>query len=113
MVANWQGTSGGSYGDAWKMWHTGADEVEKALAIMADLLGQAGKTFASQEQANAAEVDMSWTARDQTAVPSWQTAAHRLAPAACRRVSPMTITGSWAPASRSRPACPGRFASDR
>ncbi|WP_431233246.1 WXG100 family type VII secretion target [Mycolicibacterium psychrotolerans] len=56
MLANWQGSSGGSYGDAWKMWHTGADEVEKALAIMADLLGHAGKTFASQEQANAAEV---------------------------------------------------------
>lgn len=56
MLAGWQGTSGGSYGDAWKMWHSGADEVEKALAIMAELLGQAGKTFASQEQANAEQV---------------------------------------------------------
>jgi WXG100 family type VII secretion target len=56
MLSGWQGTSGGSYGDAWKLWHRGADEVEQALAIMAELLGQAGKAFASREQVSAEEL---------------------------------------------------------
>ncbi|MCI4676805.1 WXG100 family type VII secretion target [Candidatus Mycolicibacterium alkanivorans] len=51
MLTGWQGCSGRAFGDAWRMWHQGADEVEKALAIMADLLGQAAKGFESHEQA--------------------------------------------------------------
>ncbi len=56
MLAGWQGTAGGSYGEAWNQWHRGADEVERALEIMAALLGQAGKTFAAQEQTSAQEL---------------------------------------------------------
>ena len=56
MLAGWQGTSGGAYGDAWRMWHEGADEVEKALAIMADLLGEAAKGFESNEQSSSAQL---------------------------------------------------------
>ena len=56
MLAGWQGTAGGSYGDAWATWHRGADEVGQALAIMAKLLGEAGKAFESREQASASEL---------------------------------------------------------
>ena len=38
------------------MWHEGADEVEKALAIMADLLGEAAKGFESNEQSSSAQL---------------------------------------------------------
>jgi WXG100 family type VII secretion target len=51
MLATWQGSSGGAYSDVWTKWHQGADEVEKGLATMAHLLGQAGKGFEEHEQA--------------------------------------------------------------
>jgi WXG100 family type VII secretion target len=54
MLAGWQGASGGAYGDAWKQWQRGADDVENALALMAALLGKAGDAFAAQDHAAAA-----------------------------------------------------------
>jgi len=39
QLAHWRGQSGGTYKEAYVMWSKGADEVEKGLAIMADLLG--------------------------------------------------------------------------
>ena len=53
MVSRWQGLSGGAYGDAWQQWHGGADEVERALSIMAKLLGETAKAFQSNEEAAA------------------------------------------------------------
>jgi WXG100 family type VII secretion target len=50
MLATWQGTSGGAYSDVWTLWHRGADEVEQGLAMMARLLGHAGKGFEEQER---------------------------------------------------------------
>jgi WXG100 family type VII secretion target len=52
MLATWQGTSGGAYADVWKLWLGGAGEVEQGLAQMAHALGEAGKGYASQEQAS-------------------------------------------------------------
>lgn len=51
MLAAWQGASGGSYSNAWGLWLRGADDVEKGLAIMADLLGQAGKAYQEHDAA--------------------------------------------------------------
>jgi ESAT-6 family protein len=51
MLSEWQGASGGSYSNAWGLWLRGADDVEKGLAIMADLLGQAGKAYQEQDTA--------------------------------------------------------------
>lgn len=56
MLSGWQGTAGGAYGQAWRMWHEGADEVEKALAIMAELLGEAAKGFESNEQTSSEQL---------------------------------------------------------
>ncbi|MBI3213529.1 MAG: WXG100 family type VII secretion target [Mycobacterium sp.] len=56
MLANWQGSAGGAYGDVWRQWHTGADEVEVALAAMAKLLGEAGKAYAAGEQRSAGDL---------------------------------------------------------
>jgi len=53
MAARWHGLSGGAYGDAWQQWHDGADEVERALSIMAKLLGEAARGFESKEEAAA------------------------------------------------------------
>jgi WXG100 family type VII secretion target len=52
MLATWKGTSGGAYSDVWTKWQQGADEVEKGLAAMAHLLGEAGKGYDEQEQAS-------------------------------------------------------------
>ncbi|BBY87756.1 ESAT-6 like protein ESXF [Mycolicibacterium tokaiense] len=57
MLASWRGQSGGTYKEAYVMWSTGADEVEKGLAIMADLLGHAGTEFGAQDDAARAQLD--------------------------------------------------------
>lgn len=49
MTGQWQGSSGGAYGDAWTQWHRGADDVEKALAIMAKLLDATARGFESND----------------------------------------------------------------
>jgi WXG100 family type VII secretion target len=51
MLARWQGGAGDSYKKVWTMWHQGADEVEKALATTARLLGHAADVYEAQEQA--------------------------------------------------------------
>lgn len=51
MLAEWRGSSGGAYADAWTLWHRGADEVEQGLALMARLLSDAGRGFEQQDQA--------------------------------------------------------------
>jgi WXG100 family type VII secretion target len=56
MLATWKGTSGGAYSDVWDRWHQGADEVEKGLAMMAHLLGEAGKAYEEQEQTSSDSV---------------------------------------------------------
>jgi WXG100 family type VII secretion target len=56
MLASWQGSSGGAYADAWKLWHQGADEVEQGLSTMAQLLGATGKAFEKQDGATAEEL---------------------------------------------------------
>jgi len=53
MVANWQGLSGGAYGQAWQQWLRGADEVETALATMSRLLGEAGQAYEAGDQQSA------------------------------------------------------------
>ena len=53
MVARWRGLSGGAYGDAWRAWHQGAGEVEKALGIMARLLDSAAEGFEGSERTGA------------------------------------------------------------
>jgi WXG100 family type VII secretion target len=53
MATRWQGLSGGAYADAWQQWHGGAAEVERALSIMAKLLGEAAHGFESNETAAA------------------------------------------------------------
>lgn len=57
ILASWRGQSGGTYKEAYVMWSAGADEVEKGLAIMADLLGHAGKGFAGQDTTARAQLD--------------------------------------------------------
>jgi len=57
MLANWRGQSGGTYREAYVMWSKGADEVEKGLAIMADLLGHAGNRYAEHDAAARAQLD--------------------------------------------------------
>ncbi len=56
MVSRWTGTSGGAYGEAWLQWHRGATEVERGLAVMAQLLGRAADAYAESEQSAAAEL---------------------------------------------------------
>lgn len=53
MMTRWRGLSGGAYGDVWQQWHSGAGEVERALSIMAKLLGETAKAFESNESAGA------------------------------------------------------------
>jgi WXG100 family type VII secretion target len=57
LLANWRGQSGGTYKEAYVMWSKGADEVEKGLAIMADLLGHAGRRYAEQDAAAREQLD--------------------------------------------------------
>ena len=56
MVGDWHGLSGGAYGDAWAQWHRGADEVEKALSILAQLLDATAKGFEFHEQTGAQQL---------------------------------------------------------
>ena len=56
MVGRWTGTAGGSYGEVWQQWHRGAGEVERGLAVMAQLLGRAAQAYSGHEQSAAAEL---------------------------------------------------------
>lgn len=56
MLRQWRGDSGGSYSSAWTLWQQGADEVERSLAVMARLLGEAGTGFTAQDRAGRAEL---------------------------------------------------------
>jgi len=53
MLAGWQGSAGGAYGQAWTQWLQGAREVECALTTMARLLGEAATGYAHGEQQSA------------------------------------------------------------
>ncbi|MGY4710182.1 WXG100 family type VII secretion target [Mycolicibacterium sp. CBM1] len=53
MLASWQGSAGGSYATAWRQWHEGASKVQRALAVIAENVGQVGRVFEVQEQASA------------------------------------------------------------
>jgi WXG100 family type VII secretion target len=52
MLAGWQGGAGGAYGQAWDLWHRGADEVQLGLAILAKAVGAVGVDFEAQESAS-------------------------------------------------------------
>src|SRR6202012_484709 len=52
MLAGWQGGAGGAYGQAWDLWHRGADEVHLGLAILAKAVGVVGVDFQTQESAS-------------------------------------------------------------
>jgi WXG100 family type VII secretion target len=54
MLAGWQGAAGGAYSAVWQCWHQGATEVQSALSILAELVGQAGVEFERNEAASAA-----------------------------------------------------------
>jgi WXG100 family type VII secretion target len=56
VLGTWDGSAGSSYGAAWKQWHDGSLKVQQALATIAERLGQAGQTFAANEQASATEL---------------------------------------------------------
>lgn len=56
MNSRWTGASGGAYRDVWQQWHEGASEVERALAVMSQLLGRAADAHAEHEQAEASEL---------------------------------------------------------
>jgi WXG100 family type VII secretion target len=56
VLGTWEGSAGGSYGAAWRQWHDGSLKVQQALATIAERLGQAGQTFAANEQASASEL---------------------------------------------------------
>jgi WXG100 family type VII secretion target len=54
MLHGWQGVSGTAYGSAWELWHRGAREVELGLSMLAQLVGQAGGAYQSNEDGSAA-----------------------------------------------------------
>ena len=56
MLADWQGASGGAYEQAWAHWLKGADEVESALSVLAELLGRAAEAFEHREARSAADL---------------------------------------------------------
>lgn len=56
MLADWQGTAGGAYGEAWGQWLQGAREVESALSVMAKLLGRAAEAFEHGEAGSASKL---------------------------------------------------------
>jgi WXG100 family type VII secretion target len=53
VLSSWTGTAGGSYGEAWRQWHAGAQKVQSALTTIADGLAQAGRGFEANERAAA------------------------------------------------------------
>jgi WXG100 family type VII secretion target len=53
VLGSWTGTAGGSYAEAWRQWHAGAQKVQAALATIADGLAQAGHGFDANERAAA------------------------------------------------------------
>ncbi|MCX2934245.1 WXG100 family type VII secretion target [Mycobacterium sp. CVI_P3] len=56
VLGTWEGAAGGSFSAAWRQWHGGSLRVQQALAAIAERLGQAGQTFAANEQASATEL---------------------------------------------------------
>ena len=56
MLTGWTGSSGAAYSDVWRLWLRGADEVEKGLAVTAQLLGQAGEVYGQQDHASSSEL---------------------------------------------------------
>ena len=57
MLAGWQGGAGGAYGKAWELWHKGAGEVQLGLAILANVVENAGAQFDAQDSASGQTVD--------------------------------------------------------
>ncbi|OBJ15372.1 WXG100 family type VII secretion target [Mycobacterium colombiense] len=53
MLGGWQGAAGTAYGSAWELWHKGAREVELGLSMLAQLVGQAGGAYRSNEAGSA------------------------------------------------------------
>jgi WXG100 family type VII secretion target len=49
LLAGWRGDAGGSYGQAWDLWHKGAGEVQQGLAILAKMVETAGTQFQAQD----------------------------------------------------------------
>lgn len=52
MLAGWRGGAGGAYGQAWGLWHRGADEVQLGLSKLAEAVGIAGVDFKAQDSAS-------------------------------------------------------------
>ena len=56
MLAGWQGGAGGAYGQAWDLWHRGADEVQLGLSKLAEVVDIAGVDFQGMDSASAQEM---------------------------------------------------------
>lgn len=53
LLGGWQGAAGTAYGSAWELWHRGAREVQQGLSLLANLVGQAGEGYRSNEAGSA------------------------------------------------------------
>lgn len=53
MLGGWQGAAGTAYASAWELWHRGAREVQLGLSMLAQLVGQAGGGYQSNEAGSA------------------------------------------------------------
>ncbi len=52
MLAGWHGGAGSAYGKAWDLWHQGAGEVQRGLAILAKAVSAVGVAYQNQESAS-------------------------------------------------------------
>jgi WXG100 family type VII secretion target len=57
VLAQWQGSAGGSYAEAWQQWHVGAQEVQSALARISAWVAAAGREFEATDGASAQIID--------------------------------------------------------
>ncbi len=54
--ADWQGAASDSFRELWEQWHVGARQVKEALDGIAQMLGQAARTYEETEAQLAAQM---------------------------------------------------------
>lgn len=52
MLAGWHGGAGNAYGKAWELWHHGAGELQRGLAMLAKAVSVVGVAYQNQESAS-------------------------------------------------------------
>jgi WXG100 family type VII secretion target len=61
LGSGWRGRASAGFGDGWRQWRSGADEVIDGLSRMAELLSAAGRDYDGAEQQATATVTQAWS----------------------------------------------------